>query len=112
MGPMVEISSAFRFAPLEAALHGLSDGDGLGEGKADGGVDADAAVSGFFNRGDSGARGGDFDDHVGREPAEVDGLRQHCLGVAVIARVSLNRQAAVAAFFALEDGQQKPGGVG
>ena len=103
---------AFGFAAPEAALDGLGDGDGLGEGEADGGVDADAAIGGFFNGGDAGARGGDLDDHVGRELAEVDGLREHGLGVAVVARVGLDGQAAVAAFFALEDGQEQAGGVG
>ena len=102
---------AFGFAALEAALDGLGDGDGLGEGEADGGVDADAAVGGFFNGGDAGAGGGDFDDHVGREPAEVDGLSEHRFGVAVVARVGLDGEAAVAAFFALEDGQEQTRGV-
>jgi hypothetical protein len=103
---------AFGFAALEAALDGLGDGDGLGEGEADGGVDADAAIRGFLNGGNAGARGGDFDDHVGRELAEVDGLLEHGFGVAVVARVGLDGEAAVAAFFALEDGQEQAGGVG
>ena len=112
MGPMVEMSSAFGFAALEAALDGLGHGDGLRQGEADGGVDADAAIGGFLDGGDAGARGGDLDDHVGREPAEVDGLGQHGFGVAVVARVSLDGQAAVAALLALEDGQEQARGVG
>ena len=43
---------AFGFAALEAALDGLGDGDGLRQGEADGGVDADAAICGFFNGGE------------------------------------------------------------
>ena len=60
----------------------------------------------------AGARGGDFDDHVGRELAEADGLREHGVSVAVVARVGLDGKAAVAALFALEDGQEQARGVG
>ena len=56
--------------------------------------------------------GGDFDDHVGRELREVDGLLEHRLSVAVVARVGLDGEAAVAALFALEDGQEQSRGVG
>ena len=67
---------AFGLAALEAALDSFSDGDGLRQREADGGVDADAAVRGLFHGGDAGVRGGDLDDHVGRELAEADGLRR------------------------------------
>ncbi len=81
---------AFGFAAFEAALDGLGNGDGLGEGETDSGVDADAAIRRFLDGGDTGAGGGDLDDHVGRELREVNGLRKHGLSVAVVARVSLD----------------------
>ena len=103
MGPIVGDGKAFGFAATEAAFYSLSNGNGLGEGETDGGVDADAAIGGFLNGGNAGASGGDLDDHVGRELAEADGLHEHGCGVAVVARVRLDGEAAIAAFFALED---------
>jgi hypothetical protein len=54
-----------------------------------------------------GVRGGDLDDHIGRELAEADGLRQHGFGVAVVARIGLDGEASVAPLLAIEDRLQQ-----
>ena len=78
-----------------------------GSVKANRRVDADAAVSGFFDRRNAGAGDRNLHDHVGREPVEFLGLLNDGVRVTVEAGISLNGEPAVLAAVSVENGLQK-----
>ena len=67
---------AFPLPPLQASLHGFRHGDTLGHRERNGRIDADAAVCGFLNGWNASSGHGDFDNHVGRQAAELHHLVQ------------------------------------
>ena len=105
------MSLPFGLPPLQPALHRLGNRDCLRQRKAHRGIDADAAISGLFDRRNSRARRWDLDNHVRGQPVEPDGLRQHRIRVAIVPWICLNRETAVAPFLAIEDRLQQPGRI-
>ena len=94
---------AFAFAALEAALDRLGNGNALRQREAHGRVDADTAVGGLLDGGDTGSSDRDFHDHVGCELAEFHGLLDDRLRIAKKARIGLNRKPAVSAVVRVKD---------
>src|SRR3984893_5567815 len=95
--------------PLEATLHRFRDGDTLRQREADGGVDADAAVGGFFNGRNTGTRDRNLYDHIGCQAVEFLGLLNDRGRIAVQPRIGLNGETPVPAALGIEDWLQPRG---
>ncbi len=96
----------------EAALHRLASGDRLGDGEADGGVDADAACRGRLHGADAGSRRRELHDDVRRQCGEAGRLLDHRVGVTVEGGIGLDREPAGASAGCLEGGHEKRRGAG
>ncbi|MCD7896025.1 MAG: hypothetical protein LUG50_05045 [Planctomycetaceae bacterium] len=97
---------ALGLPPFKALFHRLRHGQGLGNGEADRGVDADAPVGRFRYCLD--ARGGGRNLHlnVRGEAAEVNRLFDDAAGVPVVFRVRLDGEKSLTAFLPLVNGEE------
>ena len=100
---------AVRLAAREPALDGLGDRERLRDGEADGRVDRHAGGGHVLDRPDPGGGRRHLDLHVRRQRREAQRLLGDPPGVAVVLRVRLDRQAALASPLALEHRQQDLG---
>ena len=98
---------AFALPLPQAAFHGFRHRNTLGQRKTNGRIDADAAVGGFLDRGNPGARHRDLDDHIGREPVEFLYLLHDSLGIAIQPRIRLYRKPSVTAALRFENRPQQ-----
>ena len=100
--------AAGRLVPTEAAIDGLPDGDRLGHREGDRRVDHDAPRRRLLEPLEAGRRGRELHLDVRGERGEVEGLLGHPGRIAVLGRVGLEREAALAAVLASKTGARIP----